>query len=185
MIKSFKAKVMAVLAVSALAVFGLQAPALAASGTIYPPAGIGGSGYWTVDYTADKFALSVTPGNLAAGWCLTTYLDLSRVTDSGGDGTHYDINAARSCQAGGGRSSSWQYDGDTYGININTINKLSICYAPLNVTPTAANCNHIIGSLSGVDHSFNSNKTCSRAWTKAANGDNFYFSGGSRTECGS
>jgi hypothetical protein len=181
-----------------LSMFSLQSPALAAeqqrsapsmtvtaaeSHTLSAPDVAPGSptGYVTVDYAAEKLALSVSPQGLATGWCLTTYLDISRASSEGA--SHYDIRAARSCQANAARASGWQLEGQYHGINITGINKMSICYAPLNVTPTSSQCRHYIGSLSGVNHNFNSNNMCTRAWTKNSSGTNFYFSGGDPKSC--
>ena len=169
----------------AVAVLLLAIPpskASAASGTYNAPNGRG-SGYYHVDFTNNNLALSATALTLQPGYCVTTYLDIVRQADVPADSdTHYDIRAARTCQSNSARSSSMQYEGSTYGINITGINKLSVCYGPLNQVGT---CNHIIGALSGVDANFDSNNMCSRAWTRAANGDPFYFGAGDPTECDS
>jgi hypothetical protein len=182
--KKLLANVSVALLVSAGAVLGLQSPTLAAGGYVNGPNnGQWGYGWYAVDEAANQLSVSVYPSNLAAGYCLTTYLDISRNPGPSGsetEGSHYDIRAARSCQSNVMRASGLQHEGSTYGIDITGVNKLSVCYGPLNQMGT---CRHIIGSLSGVDPSFNSTKECSRAWTRAANGDTFYFHGYDPTEC--
>jgi hypothetical protein len=167
----------------AIAVVLLATPpiqASAASGTHNAPNGRG-SGYYHVDYTNNNLALSATALTLQAGYCVTTYLDIVRQPNvPAGSDTHYDIRAARTCQSNTARSSSMQYEGSTYGINITGINRLAVCYGPIN---TIGTCNYIIGDLTGVDEDFNTHNMCSRAWTKASNGDIFYFGAGDPTDC--
>lgn len=120
-------------------VVGLAAPAQAAvlTGSLTPPSGLGGSGFYSVDTSANTLYVSVNAGNMASGYCMTVYIDIARTGGvPSGSGTHYDARAARTCQPNSQRYSGTQYEGSTYGTDITGVQKLAICYAPLNQTGT-------------------------------------------------
>lgn len=177
-IRKSLARLTAVLLVGMGTLVATQTPALAVAVAL--PSGARGSASYTFDAAANTLSLTVSAGTLPSNYCLTLFLDPSRVGGVGEEGSHYDIRAVRTCRSNTSRASGLQREGSTYGVDLTGINKLSTCYGPLN---TAGTCRHTTGSLTGVNHNFNSHMECTRAWTRAANGSEFYFSGGSPTDC--
>ena len=168
-----------------LVVAGLQAPAAAdvpLSGQLVMEgdlAGVG-SGNYSVDTAKDTLSLTVYANTMADGKCLTVYVDVTRAIGVGGEGDHYDMRAVRTCRSNSSRSSGLLREGKREKIDITGINKLSICYGPLNQTGT---CHHYKNWLQGVNPKFSRNNKCVRAWTMAKNGRTFYFDGGKSKDC--
>lgn len=157
-------------------VFGLQSPALAASGTLYMPTGAG-YGTYNVNTTNDTLTLSATSGTLSAGQCVTMWVDIKR--DSGSpEGSHYDIRAARTCRSNTTMSVGIQYEGSTYGTNITGINKLAICRGNNN---TLNGCHATLGSVSTVNPV--APNTCARFWVRNADNSTSYYGGGKVNDC--
>jgi len=157
-------------------VFGLQSPAMAASGTLYMPTGAG-YGTYNVNTTNDTLTLSATSGTLSAGQCVTMWVDIKR--DSGNpEGSHYDIRAARTCRSNTTMSVGIQYEGSTYGTNITGINKLVICRGANN---TNNGCHATLGSISTVNPV--AGNLCGRFWVRNADNTTSYYGGGAVNKC--
>jgi len=169
-------------------VVGLAAPAQAAvlTGSLTPPSGLGGSGFYSVDTSANTLYISVNAGNMASGYCMTVYIDISRTGNvPSGSGTHYDARAARTCQPNSQRYSGTQYEGSTYGTDITGVQKLAICYGPLNQTGT---CHVYIGTLSqiqAINPVSSSTDYCTRFWSRNSSGTNLYYGAGNVFSCSS
>lgn len=162
----------------AAVVFGLQSPAMAASGTLYMPTGAG-YGTYNVDTANDTLTLSATSGTLASGQCVTMWVDIKR--NSGNpEGSHYDIRAARTCRSNTTMAVGIQYEGSTYGTNITGINKLVICRGANN---TNNGCYATLGSISTVNPV--AGNTCGRFWVRNANNTTSYYGGGAVNKCDS
>jgi hypothetical protein len=172
-------------AVSFAAVIGIQAPAFAVQGYIDAPPGFSGRGWYAFDPVNDTLALRAIPLGIPAGYCLSVYLDPTRASGSGGEGSHYDIRMARTCNQNYEVATGLQYEGDTYpGVNLTGINKLAVCMAPNNVAITHPDteCRFMTSQqLSGVNAVVSN--YCTRAWVRWPNAVLSYYGGGVVTQC--
>jgi hypothetical protein len=179
MIKRITSTVAAALLVVAAAVFGLQSPALAVGVEMDGPNG--SSGYYVVDYAQDAIVILVRSGNLAPGECATAYLDIARAYGVGKPGGHYDARGSRTCKPNSSRTSSWQYEGATYGIQITSIQKAGVCSGDWRNVTSA--CQNKVGSVSSIGPVSDSNNMCTRFWTENSTGSKFYFGAGDPGDC--
>ncbi|MBB4743995.1 hypothetical protein BJY16_007454 [Actinoplanes octamycinicus] len=155
-------------------------------GSLTPPAGWSGSGFWSVDTVTDQLYLSVNAGALNSGQCMTVYLDIARQANvPAGSGTHYDARAVRTCQSNSQRASGYQLEGSTYGINITGVQKVAICVGALNTTGTCRVTRGTLAQIQAIDPESSSANTCVRWWSRNSSGTNLYFSGGTPTSCSS
>lgn len=188
MIKKLLAGLTATVVTTFVALTLSSTPAQAAviTGSLTPPTGWTGSGFYSVDTTANTLYLSVNAGNLNSGQCMTVYLDIARAANvPAGSGTHYDARAARTCQSNSQRYSGTQYEGSTYGINITGVQKVAICVGALNTTGTCRVYTGTLAQIQAIDPESSSANTCVRWWSRNSSGTDLYFSGGTPTSCSS
>ena len=178
--KKILMRIGAVLATLTLGVVGFQAPAWAVGVDMAGPSGTGASGYYVVDYAQDAIVIRVTAGYLPTGHCATAYLDIGRQADVGQSGTHYDARAARVCQSYDSITSSWQYEGDTYGIQITGVQKAAVCVGANHSTGT---CQNKVGSVATVNPVSTDANKCTRWWYKTSTGAGWYFGAGAVNSC--
>lgn len=178
-----------VFVVMALGIFGFQVPAWAVGVEMSGPYGT--SGYYAIDYVRNALVITVRSGDLPPGKCATAYLDIDRVYGVGKPRGHYDPRIARTCKPYDSRTSSWQYEGDTYGIefekteNSGAVQKAAVCYGDLN---THGTCTVKVGSIDlirQINPVSDSNNMCARWFSESRDGTQFYFGGGQSWECGS
>lgn len=171
------------------AVVGVATPAQAAviTGSLDPPGTLAGSGFYSVDTSANTLTLSVNAGAMAAGYCMTVYVDPSRTPSiPAGSGSHYDARAVRTCQPYSQRASGLQYEGSTYGVDLTGVNKVGICYGTNNTTGTCRLYNGTtLEEIRSINPAASSSNYCTRFWSRAASGSDYYFSAGNPVQCGS
>jgi hypothetical protein len=159
-------------------VLGLQAPAWAVGVEMDGPSGT--SGYYVVDYAQDAIVILVRSGYLPPGICATAYLDISRVAGVGQSGTHYDARAARTCKSNDSKTSSWQYEGGTYGIQIDGVNKAAVCYGANHST---GDCQNKVGLVATVNPVSTDANKCTRWWYETAGDLQLYYGAGAVNSC--
>ncbi len=176
----------AVATFAALTLTSMPAHAAVITGSLTPPAGWSGSGFYSVDTTADTLYVSVNAAALNAGQCMTVYVDVARATGvPSGSGSHYDARAARTCQPYSQRYSGTQYEGSTYGINITGVQKVAICVGALNTTGTCRVYTGTLAQIQSINPESSNDNKCVRWWSRGSGGGDYYFSGGTPTSCSS